>query len=119
MGSTQNPDDRPYVVSRICSPARMRTKHRPVCPSCSAQARGHTSQRIRPSSRRVHQVVGYRVSATSMPRSCSMMPQPPRVVSSGLYYAPGHRGEGTMTSTTSDTPRAELDALASDGFVVL
>src|SRR5215510_12192140 len=61
MGSTQNPEERPEVVSTIRSSARMRTKHKPACPSCSAQARGQTSHRIRPSSRRVHQVVGWDV----------------------------------------------------------
>ena len=37
MGSTQNPDERPYVVSTMASPERARTKHAPRWPSCSLQ----------------------------------------------------------------------------------
>ena len=50
IGSTQNPLDRPYVVSTTWSSTRPRTKHRPRWPSCSLQARGHTSHCTRPSS---------------------------------------------------------------------
>src|ERR671935_1076868 len=58
IGSTQNPLERPYVVSTIWSSARARTKHRPRWPSRSLQARGHTSHWIRPSSRRCQSLVG-------------------------------------------------------------
>src|ERR671921_643292 len=39
MGSTQNPEERPYVVSTIESPDRARTKQAPRWPSCSLQPR--------------------------------------------------------------------------------
>ena len=60
------------MVSTIRSSARMRTKQRPACPSCSAQARGQTSHWIRPSSSRVHQVVGWGVVALTLERASSI-----------------------------------------------
>ena len=49
IGSTQNPDDRPYVVSTTSPPSTARTKHRPRWPSRILHARGHTSHCTRPS----------------------------------------------------------------------
>jgi hypothetical protein len=49
IGSTQNPLERPYVVSTTLSPWRMRTKQRPRCPSRRRQWRGQTSHCTRPS----------------------------------------------------------------------
>ena len=49
IGSMQNPEDRPYVVSTIRLSCRPRTKHRPRWPSCSLQKRGQTSHWMRPS----------------------------------------------------------------------
>src|SRR5262249_51526768 len=64
IGSTQNPLDRPYVVSTIWSSSRARTKHTPRCPSRSLHARGHTSHWMRPSSRTCQYFVGTVVLAT-------------------------------------------------------
>ena len=49
IGSTQNPDERPYEASTIRSSTRPRTKHSPRWPSRSLQSRGQTSHWIRPS----------------------------------------------------------------------
>jgi len=43
MGSTQKPDERPYVVSTIRPSRRTRTKQRPRWPSSSLQKRGQRS----------------------------------------------------------------------------
>src|SRR5262245_534846 len=64
IGSTQNPLDRPYVVSTIWSSSRARTKHTPRWPSRSLHARGQTSHWMRPSSRTCQYFVGTVVLAT-------------------------------------------------------
>ena len=58
MGSTQNPDERPLLVSTTWSSSRPRTKQTPRCPSRSLQARGQTSHWMRPSSSRCQYFVG-------------------------------------------------------------
>src|SRR5438105_15438492 len=49
IGSTQNPLERPYVVSTNSPPSHARTKQRPRWPSRSLHARGQTSHCTRPS----------------------------------------------------------------------
>src|SRR3954469_11562062 len=58
IGSTQNPLERPYVVSTTWSFSRARTKHTPRWPSRSLHARGQRSHWIRPSSSSCQYTVG-------------------------------------------------------------
>src|SRR4029077_2235044 len=58
IGSTQNPLDRPQVVSTIRSFSRARTKQSPRCPSSSLQNRGQRSHWTRPLSSACQYFVG-------------------------------------------------------------
>src|SRR5436305_1995521 len=58
IGSTQNPLDRPQVVSTIRSFSRARTKQSPRCPSSSLQNRGQRSHCTRPLSSACQYFVG-------------------------------------------------------------
>src|SRR5204863_4189032 len=73
-GSTQNPEERLYVVSTMLSPSRLRTKHAPRWPSLSRQSRGHRSHWMRPSSVACHQRPGWFIGGASVVAEVRLLP---------------------------------------------